>query len=165
MKTCSNAHHWARKLQELGHKVRLMAPQFVKPYVKSNKNEAADAAEAICEAVARLNMHFVPIKNIELQSVLSLHRVWQGFVKARTAQANHIRGLFAEYGLVVPQGIGNITMRIPTLLERADDVLPGVFRRLIERLLEHFKELNRQVGEHRDAVQALAPSQRDQSSP
>ena len=79
-----------------------MAPQFVKPYVKTNKNDAADA-EAICEAVARPNMRFVPVKNIEQQAVLSLHRVRQGFVGARTALANQIRGLLAEFGLVVPQ--------------------------------------------------------------
>ena len=95
MEACGSAHHWARKLQAFGHTVRLMAPQFVKPYVKSNKNDAADA-EAICEAVTRPTMRFVPIKNVEQQPVLSLHRVRQGFVKARTAQANQIRGLLGE---------------------------------------------------------------------
>ena len=107
MEACGSAHHWARKLQGFGHTVRLMAPQFVKPYVKSNKNDAADA-EAICEAVARPNMRFVPIKSVEQQAVLSVHRVRQGFVKARTAQANQIRGLLAEFGLVMPQGIAHI---------------------------------------------------------
>jgi transposase len=123
-----------------------MAPQFVKPYVKSNKNDAVDA-EAIYEAVTRPIMRFVPIKNIEQKSVLALHRVRQGFAKARTAQANQIRSLLAEYGLVVPQGIAHITTRIPTLLERAGDALPGLFRNLMTRLLEHFKALDRQVGE------------------
>ena len=146
MEACGSAHHWARKLQEFGHTVRLMAPQFVKLYVKSNKIEAADA-EAICEAVTRPTMRFVPIKNIEQQSVLALHRVRQGFVKARTAQANQIRGLLAEYGIVVPQGISHITTRVPALVEQAGDGLPGVFRHLMTRLLEHFKELDRQVGE------------------
>lgn len=98
MEACGGAHHWARKLQAMGHTVRLMAPQFVKPYVKSNKNDAADA-EAICEAVGRPSMRFVPIKNIEQQSVLALHRVREAFVKARTAQANQIRGLLGEYRL------------------------------------------------------------------
>jgi transposase len=97
-----------------------MAPQFVKPYVKTNKNDAADA-EAICEAVARPNMRFVPIKNIEQQSVLSLHRVRQGFVKARTAQANQIRGLLSEFGLIIPQGIGPIANRVPELIEDASN--------------------------------------------
>ena len=101
MEACGSAHFWARKLESFGHTVRLMAPQFVKPYVKANKNDAADA-EAICEAVGRPNMRFVPIKNVEQQSVLALHRVRQGFVKARTAQANQIRGLLAEFGLIIP---------------------------------------------------------------
>lgn len=116
MEACSGAHYWARKLTGMGHDVRLMAPQFVKPYVKTNKNDAADA-EAICEAVARPNMRFVPIKNIEQQAVLSLHRVRQGFISARTAQANQIRGLLSEYGIILPQGISNITKLVPDLLE------------------------------------------------
>jgi transposase len=77
MEACGSAHYWGRKLQELGHTVRLIAPQFVKPYVKTNKHDAADA-EAICEAVSRPNMRFVPIKNVEQQAVLALHRVRQG---------------------------------------------------------------------------------------
>ena len=88
MEACGSAHHWSRKLEGLGHVVKLMAPQFVKPYVKTNKNDAADA-EAICEAVGRPNMRFVPMKNVEQQAVLAMPRVRQGFVKARTAQANH----------------------------------------------------------------------------
>lgn len=146
MEACSGAHYWARKLTGMGHDVRLMAPQFVKPYVKTNKNDAADA-EAICEAVARPNMRFVPIKNIEQQAVLSLHRVRQGFISARTAQANQIRGLLSEYGIIIPQGISNITKLVPDLLEVASNELPGMFRLLIDRLMDHFKELYRQVAE------------------
>src|SRR5690606_11459034 len=110
----------------------------------SNKNDAADA-EAICEAVGRPSMRFVPIKNIEQQSVLSLHRVRQRFVKARTAQANQIRGLLGEFGLVVPQGIAYISQRVPELMEDATIELPGSFRVLIQRLLEHLKMLQRHV--------------------
>jgi transposase len=146
MEACSGAHYWARKLTGMGHDVRLMAPQFVKPYLKTNKNDAADA-EAICEAVARPNMRFVPIKNIEQQAVLSLHRVRQGFISARTAQANQIRGLLSEYGIIIPQGISNITKLVPDLLEDASNELPGMFRLLIDRLMDHFKELYRQVAE------------------
>lgn len=146
MEACGSAHHWARKLQGFGHTVRLMAPQFVKPYMKTNKNDAADA-EAICEAVARPNMRFVGIKNIEQQAVLAQHRARQGFVKARIAQANQIRGLLAEYGLVIPQGIAHIAQRVPELIEDASNELPGSFRLLVDRLLEHFKELDRQVHE------------------
>ena len=130
-----------------------MAPQFVKPYVKTNKNDAADA-EAICEAVARPNMRFVPIKNVEQQAVLALHRVRQGFVKARTAQANQIRGLLGEFGLVVPQGIGYITSRVPELIEDAANELPGTFRMLVQRLLDHLKELDRQADEIEAQIQA-----------
>lgn len=146
MEACGSAHHWARKLQAMGHTVRLMAPQYVKPYVKTNKNDAADA-EAICEAVARPNMRFVPVKNIEQQSILALHRVRQGFVQARTAQANQIRGLLGEFGLVIPQGIGHIAQKVPELLEDASNDLPGAFRLLILRLLDHLKELDRQAQE------------------
>ena len=87
MEACGSAHYWARKLEGYGHTVKLMAPQFVKPYVKTNKNDMADA-EAICEAVSRPNMRFVAIKNVEQQAILSVHRARQGFVKARTAQGN-----------------------------------------------------------------------------
>ena len=146
MEACGGAHHWARKLLNLGHEVRLMAPQFVKPYVKSNKNDAADA-EAICEAVARPNMRFVPIKNIEQQSVLALHRVRQGLVKARTAQGNQIRGLLAEFGLVILIGLANISKRVPDLLEDASNELTGSFRLLVDRLMDRLKEIDKQVKE------------------
>ena len=153
MEACASAHHWARKLQTYGHTVRLIAPQFVKPYVKSNKNDAADA-EAICEAVSRPSMRFVPIKNIEQQAVLALHRVRQGFVKARTAQANQIRGLLGEYGLIVPQGIAHVAERVPDLIEDASNELPGAFRLLIDRLLEHLKLLQQQVNQIEAQIKA-----------
>src|SRR5476651_1400548 len=146
MEACGSAHHWARKLQGFGHDVRLIAPQFVKPYVKTNKNDAADA-EAICEAVARPNMRFVPIKNVEQQAVLAQHRARHGFVKARTAQANQIRGLLAEFGLIIPKGITHIRTRVPELLEDASNELPGEFRSLIHRLTQHLMELGRQADE------------------
>jgi transposase len=146
MEACASAHHWGRMLERFGHTVRLMAPQFVKPYVKTNKNDAADA-EAICEAVSRPSMRFVPIKSVEQQAVLSVHRVRQGFVKARTAQANQIRGLLGEFGLVIPQGIRHIAQRVPALLEDASNELPLEFRQLIDRLTCHLKELDQQVRE------------------
>ena len=152
MEACGSAHHWARKLQGFGHEVRLISPQFVKPYVKSNKNDAADA-EAICEAVARPNMRFVPIKTVEQQTVLSVHRVRQGFVKARTAQANQIRGLLAEFGLVLPQGITNVLRRVPQIIDGATD-LPASMRQLIDRLLENMKVLDRQVKELEARIKA-----------
>jgi len=146
MEARASAHHWARKLQVFGHTVRLIAPQFVKPYVKTNKNDAADA-EAICEAVSRPSMRFVAVKNVAQQALLAMHRVRQGFIKSRTAQANQIRGLLGEYGLVIPQGIGNIAKRVPLLIEDATNELPGTFRVLVDRLLEHLKALDQQVAE------------------
>ncbi|GAC1336015.1 MAG: IS110-like element ISPa11 family transposase [Collimonas sp.] len=153
MEACGSAHHWARKLQQSGHAVRLMAPQFVKPYGKTNKNDAADA-EAICEAVTRPSMRFVPIKNVEQQAVLALHRVRQGLVKARTAQANQIHGLLSEFGLIIPVGIAYVYQRVPLLLDAADDSLPGAFKALVLRMLDHLKDLDRQVGELEVQIQA-----------
>jgi transposase len=146
MEACGSAHYWARKLQGLGHTARLISPQFVKPYVKTNKNDAADA-EAICEAVARPNMRFVPVKTVAQQGVLTLHRVRQGFVKARTAQANQMRGLLAEFGVVIPQGIAQLFAKLPEVVEDATNELPDSVRALMLRLLEHLKELDRRMKE------------------
>jgi transposase len=144
MEACGSAHHWARQLGQYGHTVKLMAPQFVKPYVKTNKNDANDA-EAICEAVSRPNMRFVPIKNVDQQAVLSLHRARQSFIKARTAQANQIRGLLSEYGIIIPPGIGNIAKRIPIILENTDNDLPSTMCTLMRGLLAHLKTLEAQI--------------------
>lgn len=144
MEACSGAHYWARKLTTYGHTVRLIAAQFVKPYVKTNKNDAADA-EAICEAVSRPHMRFVAIKNGNQQAVLALHRARQGFVKARTAQANQVRGLLTEFGIVIPQGICHLSKRLPEILEDGENDLPGTLRQLLARLMAHFRILDQQV--------------------
>jgi len=154
MEACGSAHFWARRLMELGHEVRLMAPQFVKPYVKTNKNDAADA-EAICEALSRPNMRFVPVKTVEQQAVLALHRARSGLVKARTAQANQIRGLLREFGINLPQGIGYIATRLPAILEDGENGLPGSMRELLERLFIHLNALGRQVDELETKIQML----------
>jgi len=153
MEACTGAHFWARKLMGLGHTVKLMAPQFVKPYVKTNKNDAADA-EAICEAVGRPTMRFVPVKNPEQQALLGLHRARQAFVTARTAQANQIRGLLAEFGIAIPKGIHCVTRRVPDILEDAENELPGTSRELFARLLDHYRELDRQVDELQSQIKA-----------
>lgn len=151
MEACSSIHFWANKLQGLGHTVKLMAPQFIKTYIKTNKNDAANA-EAICEAVTRPTMRFVPIKNREQLAVLALHLARQGFVKARTVQANQTRGLLAEYGLIIPQGITNIGKHVPQFLEDSENGLPGTFRQLRMRLHEHLKALDNLVNELEDAI-------------
>ena len=146
MEACGSAHYWARKLSELGHIVRLMAPQFVKPYVKTNKSDRNDA-ESICEAVGRPNMRFVAVKTAPMQAVLALHRARHGFVRTRTAQANQIRGLLAEFGMVIATGIGHISARLPEILEDGENGLPGMMRELLQRLGENLKDMDRQVGE------------------
>jgi transposase len=153
MEACGSAHHWARKLSELGHTAKLIAPQFVKPYVKTNKNDARDA-EAICEAVSRPNMRFVPTKTVEQQAMLTLHRARQGFVTARTAQSNQLRGLLSEFGIVMPKGISSLKRQIPEILEDAENGLLHASRELFARLYAHFKELDRQVGELEQQIKA-----------
>jgi transposase len=144
MEACGSAHFWARKLTALGHTVKLMAPQFVKPYVKTNKNDASDA-EAICEAVSRPSMRFVSPKSAEQQALLALHRARAGFVQARTAQGNQIRGLLAEFGFVVPKGQWRIEAAIKSIVEDAENGLPGMSRELFVRLLEHLGHLDAQA--------------------
>jgi len=145
MEACGGAHFWARKLQTFGHTVKLMAPQFVKPYVKSQKNDAADA-EAICEAVTRPSMRFVPVKSVDQQAILAVHRVRQGLVKLRTAQVNQVRCLLTEYGLVLPKGIQNIR-RVPALLDRSADELPQTFHHLMLNQLECIRALDQRIAE------------------
>jgi len=142
MEACASAHHWARKLIELGHTPKLMAPQFVKPYVKANKTDAADA-EAICEAVARPNMRFVPVKNVEQQAILAVHRVRSGLVAERTAELNRLRALLAEFGLIAPRGRRALMERLPALI--AEQTLPGVARHLFERQSVRIRQLDEQI--------------------
>ena len=143
MEACGSAHHWGRKLRALGHQVRLIAPQYVKPYVKSQKNDAADAA-AICEAATRGHMRFVALKTVDQQSVLALHTARSGFVKQRTALSNQIRGLLAEFGLVIPKGLSKLAQELPVLLADQNNELTSVMRELLQMLhtqLAHLDDL------------------------
>ena len=117
LEACSGAHEWARRLQQFGHTVKLMAPRFVAPYRKNSKNDGNDA-EAICEAVSRPQMRFIPIKTPEQQAVLCLHRVRQGFIEERTATINRLRGLLAEFGFVLPQSSAAVRHGAGELLEQ-----------------------------------------------
>jgi transposase len=122
----------------------MIAPQFVKPFVKSNKNDAADA-EAICEAIQRPSMRFVPAKNIEQQDIQSLHRVRSQAVARRTAQANQICGLLMEYGLIIPQGISHIRKSIPGMLEDAENELTTMFREILSELYDEMVHLDKRI--------------------
>src|SRR5690348_6788580 len=116
MEACGSAHYWAREISKLGHEVRLMSPQFTRAYVKGNKNDANDAA-AICEAVSRPSMRFVPVKKQPQQDIAALHRVRAQLIKSRTALANQIRGLLGEYGIAVVRGIDRLRRALPVILE------------------------------------------------
>lgn len=138
MEACGSSHYWGRELSKLGHDVRLMAAQFVKPYVKSGKNDANDA-EAICEAVSRPNMRFVPIKTVEQQVMQAEHRIRARLIKARTALSNEIRGLLAELGIVVPVSLGKLRRSLPEILEDGENGLPGNFRSLLAELSDELR--------------------------
>jgi transposase len=155
LEACAGAHYWARKFTAMGHEVRMVGPQFVKPYVKSNKNDAADA-EAICEAVQRPTMRFVPTKSVEQQDIQSLHRARSMAVAHRTAQANQIRGLLMEYGVVIPQGIGNLRKALPGVLEDADNELSGMFRELLAELREELGRLDGRIAGYDARIKDLS---------
>src|SRR6516225_3654451 len=143
MEPCSGAHEWARRFGRFGHTVKLMAPKFVAPYRKSGKNDGNDA-EAICEAVTRPNMRFVPVKSVEQQSDLGLHRVRQGFVEERTGTLNRIRGLIAEFGYVLPIGVEQLRRQVPQLIDR----LPARVAHCVRDLLEHAERLRSKALEY-----------------
>lgn len=155
MEACGGAHYWARELQKRGHTVKLMAPQFVKPYVKSNKNDANDA-EAICEAVARPTMRFVTIKTIAQQDIQALHRVRSEQVKQRTAKVNQIRGLLAEYGLVIGRRVEVLRHALPQLLEDAENGLSADFRVLLEGLRQDLVTLDERIKDLDKTIKTLA---------
>ena len=167
MEACSGAHHWARELTKMGHQVRIIAPEFVRPFRKSMaaKNDANDA-EAICTAVRQPNMRFVSIKTIEQQAWLSLHRVRQGFIEERTGTINRLRGLLAEFGIVIPQSPAALERAWPTVSVAFDAVLPMHLRVCLRDLRDHLRSLeqrldtlDRQLAQHAkasDAAQRLA---------
>ena len=157
MESCGGAHHWARALQAKGYVVKLIAPQFVKPYVKSNKNDANDAA-AICEAMSRPSMRFVAVKTVEQQDIQAMHRVRAGLMTARTAKGNQIRGLVSEYGLVAPKELASLRRALPVWLEDADNGLTERFRALLAGLYEDLRLLDARVAELDREIGVIARS-------
>jgi transposase len=154
LEACAGAHYWARELGKQGHEVKLISPQFVKPYVKGNKNDRNDA-EAICEAVGRPNMRFVPVKSVEQQDILALHRVRSGLVKERTAKVNQLRGLLGECGIVIGQGLAQVRKRLPEILEDGENGLSSMGRELFADLQRQVLELDRQVNAYGAKLQSL----------
>lgn len=155
MEACAGAHYWARELSKLGHTVKLMAPQLVKPYVSRQKNDANDA-EGICEAVGRPKMRFVAVKTVAQQETQAAHRIRSELIRRRTAKANQIRGLLAEFGLVVGKRIEVLRRALPELLEDGDNGLSGGMRRLLDGLRRDLVQLDQRVAEVEAVIVAEA---------
>jgi transposase len=163
MEACSGAHHWARQLKTLGHEVKLIPPQYVQPYVKRQKTDANDAA-AIAEAVRRPDMRFVAIKGIEQQVMLAQHCVREGLNKQRTALSNRLRGLLAEFGIVVPRGMRALRERLAQASSPLDGDVPEPMRALLAQMQEQLRGLENDIAHTERAIQqwhrANAASQR-----
>jgi transposase len=157
MESCPGSQHLARRFLEHGHTVRLMAAQFVKPYVKSNKSDFLDA-EAIAEAVTRPTMRFVPVKTPAQQDLQALHRVRQGLISQRTLLVNQIRAFLLEYGLPVAQGVAQIRHALPGLLEDADNGLTDRMRALLSGLREMLLEVDERIDHLSTEIQREARS-------
>lgn len=155
LEACGSAHYWARLFRSYGHEVRLISPQFVKPYVKSNKTDAVDA-EAICEAAQRPHMRFVSVKSVEQQDVQALHRMRQLAVARRTAQVNQIRGLLREYGIEIPKGRIHVRKQLPGILEDAENGLTGQFREALAMLYEELVGLDGSIAWYDERIEQIA---------
>jgi transposase len=138
LEACAGAHYWARELVKLGHEVRLMPPQYVRPYVKTNKHDAADA-EACCEAVQRPGMRFVLVKHEQQQALLMLHRIRDRLIAERTGTINAIRGHMTEFGLVAAQRGAGLKDLIAIVLDFDDPRLPPLARELLVVQVEHLR--------------------------
>lgn len=146
MEACGTSHYWARELRKLGHEVRLIAPQFVRPFVKTNKNDAADAA-AIWEAVQRPDMRFVAVKTEEQQSILALHRMRSQLIKIRTMQVNQIRGLLYEFGADLPQGRQRGLKEVPDALANLDGAVSPMMLDTMRQQLKRLGEMDKDIAE------------------
>lgn len=155
MEACSGSHYWARELRKLGHDARIMAAQFVTPYRKNGKNDRNDA-EAICEAVSRPNMRFVPIKTAEQQATLCVHRSRSLLIGERTALINHIRGLLFEFGIVLAQGASNVRRSLPELLEDAENGLPDMAREVLSDNFVRLKQFDERIQEYDQRITSMA---------
>src|SRR5215471_7538051 len=155
MEACGSAHSWGRELQKLGHDVRLMAVQLLKPYRTKPKNDRNDA-EAICEAVSRPQMRFVPIKTVEQQAVLTVHRARELLGSERTAVANQVRGLLLEYGIAIAAGIQRLRRELPAVLSAEDETLPALVRTVIIELQARLQELDERITGHDRQIAQVA---------
>ncbi len=155
IEACGSSHYWARELSQLGHHVKLIPAQFVKPFVKGGKNDANDS-EAICEAVGRPSMRFVTIKSVEQQVIQAEHRIRTRLIRARTALSNEIRGLLSEFGIAIGLGITQIRKALPMLLEDKETRLSARFKLLLSELVEELRQIDTHINEHEERLKAAA---------
>jgi len=154
IEACSGAHYWAKVLSDLGHEVRLISPQFVTPYVKSNKSDRNDA-EAICEAVGRPSMRFVPPKSSEQLEIQAVHRIRQRLVSDRTRMVNQIRGLLAEHGVVIGREISRLRRGLREIVDGADNSLGDIIRELVQEVHEELVELDQRIASYNRRIRDL----------
>jgi transposase len=155
IESCGGAHYWGRELRKLGHEVRMMAPQFVTPYRKNEKNDRNDA-EAICEAAGRPNMRFIPIKDEEQQAILTVHRARALLVGERTALVNQIRGFLTEFGIVLPQGRSQIRAQLPALLDEEERILPHLLSLVLAEQYQRLCELDHVIEGYDNQIESFA---------
>jgi len=154
IEACAGSNYWAREITKLGHSVKIIAPQFVKPYVKNDKTDENDA-EAICEAVTRPNMRFVPTKKVEQQDIQTIHRVRERLIKARTALINEVRSILHEYGITMLVGRSRFKNSLPTILANADNELTSMTRDVLEQLSKEYFTLEERVSYYEDKIKMI----------
>lgn len=155
LESCASSNYWARVFHEQGHTVKLINPAYVRPYVKTNKNDAADA-EALCEAASRPTMRFVQTKTLEQQDIQLLHRVRERVVSQRTSVSNQARGLLAEYGITIPQGLRNLRNQLPLILEDSDNQLSNLARELFATLYDELVALDDRIKQLNNHVKHIS---------
>jgi transposase len=154
MEACSGTYYWSRRFQELGHEVKLISAQFVKPFVQGNKTDRNDA-KAIVEAAQRPDMRIVPVKSIEQQDIQSILRIREQLIEERTALSNQIRGLLTEYGIVITKGLASLRKVLPEILEENENDLSFLMRKHLQRMRERLKDLDDEVASYNQEVQTI----------
>ena len=160
MEACGGANFLARKFSNLGHSVKIISPKFVKPFVKTNKNDRNDS-EAICEAASRPSMRFVSQKTIEQQDLQSLHRIRSLLIQEKTAMANQVRGLLMEYGLTIPKGVHKIIKAIPMILEDTEIELSVLAKQFVRDLYEQIVLKTRKIEEYNKLIESIFKQSKD----
>jgi transposase len=154
IEACGGSNYWAREITKLGHDVKIISPKFVKPYVKNDKTDENDA-EAICEAVTRPNMRFVPMKAARQQDLKNIHRIRERLVRSRTALINECRGLLYEYGIIIPTGRHNFKKEVPLIIADPDNELSMMSREIFQSLYTEYLELEERVEFYEEKIKLV----------